>query len=134
MPTRRVTLDPKTLEDGIEALSRAAQAFQLTRYQRFSYRALAISTDVLSATFITISVTLPFVFYHEIHNHLTSNDSGNDPLYIKYFSIVYEVAVVLCTLSMLTSILCLFLNVPTLIKFYREEKQLQRLGINIISK
>src|SRR6516225_9135192 len=46
MDYRTITLDSKTLEGGIEALTSAARAFQLTPFERGAHRALIVSVDV----------------------------------------------------------------------------------------
>ncbi len=57
-----IELARKDLDKSIEALSSAAQALRLTRFERLLYRTLMLSVDVATVTFATVMIAVLFVF------------------------------------------------------------------------
>lgn len=53
MTAPTIALSAENLDAGVEALSRAAQAFKLTRFERIWYRMLMISADTVALCLIT---------------------------------------------------------------------------------
>jgi hypothetical protein len=113
MDTRTIELDPKNLEGGIEALSSAAQAFQLTPFERFSYRALIVSVDVAMASLVALITIL-------------IADPDNAPV-VGVICIVFAVCVLVATVF-------LVLNTPLFRKAFRERAKLKELGLASLSE
>jgi hypothetical protein len=123
MDTRTIALDQKDLEAGIEALLSAAQALQLTRFERLSYRALMLSADVFIASSVAISVTMPmFIAF-------SGGATGRSTLSwaVAVFSLVFIV-------SILVGMVSLALNIPLFRKASRERARLKELGLDSLSQ
>jgi hypothetical protein len=116
MDARTVAIDPKDLESGIEALSSAGQAFQLTRFEKGAYYLLTVSVDVTVWSFIALALLslLP-----------ESWMGGYDPASIGGFLVV---------LGTLFAAIALVINIPLASKLYRERAQLKELGLASLSK
>jgi hypothetical protein len=52
--TRTVPVSSNQLDTAIEVLSSAGRELQLTRFEKFSYRALMVSTDVIIVSFLAV--------------------------------------------------------------------------------
>lgn len=115
-----VTLSSNELDRTIAVLSSAGQTLRLTWFERLSYRALLVSVDVFLlsfvATFILASISGP-------------SDAGVEAAAGKLFIWALVVLVV----SGAIGILALALNIPLLIKTFREARRLKRLGLSSLS-
>ena len=116
MDARTVAIDPKDLESGIEALSSAGQAFQLTRFERGAYYLLTVSVDVTVWSVIAL-VLLSFL--------PESWKGGYDPAFIGGF---------LAAFGTLLAAMALVINIPLASKLYRERARLKELGLASLSK
>jgi hypothetical protein len=121
--TRTIALNSKNLEGGIEALSSAARAFQLTRFESRTYNALMASGVVVVWSFCLIVLT------------------SDDPR-VEAFKGVRQLvppalvfaSFVALPLAFIVGTISLALNVPPLRKLYRERARLKELGISSLSK
>jgi hypothetical protein len=119
MDTRTTELSPQDLEGNIAVLSSAAQALQLTRFEKISYRALMVSAYV-----ITGSVAFQMIF------GLVLGLLGKGELLSKWASpMALEFHA-----SVLLGILSLALNIPLFIKAFRERARLKKLGLGSLSE
>ena len=119
MDTRTTELSAKDLEGNIAVLSSAAQALQLTRFEKISYRALMVSAYV-----ITGSVAFQLIF------GLVIRLSGKAELLSKWaipMALEFHASVLL-------GILSLALNIPLFIKAFRERARLKKLGLGSLSE
>jgi hypothetical protein len=112
MATRTIVLDEKNLEGGIEMLASAAHAFQLTRFERLSYRVLMVTVDVTIASYLAVMTSLIAKWGIEI---------------VGLFSIVFAVCVLVGTVF-------LVLNIPLFRKASREKARLKELGLASLSE
>jgi hypothetical protein len=114
---RTVPLDQKSLEDGIAALSSAAQTFHLTRSERWSYQTLVVSADVTVLGF----------FICLAGGVLGGLRSGTVPSGIGIAGpVAFLVGILVGTVS-------LVLNIPLLRKTRAEAKRLKKLGLATLS-
>ena len=109
MATRTIELDRTDLDKSIEVLS-SAKTLQLTRFQRFSYRALIVSSDVAVICYLAL-VLVPGAAF--ILNRLL-------------------LAIVL--LAAFVGIVALVLNIPLFLRAFRERARLKKLGLSSLSK
>jgi hypothetical protein len=116
MDARTVAIDPKDLESGIEALSSAGQAFQLTRFERGAYYLLTVSVDVTVWSVIAL-VLLSFL--------RESWMGGYNPAFIGGALVVF---------GTLLAAMALVINIPLASKLYRERARLKELGLASLSK
>jgi hypothetical protein len=114
MSTRTVALSSKELDSAIEVLSSARHALQLTRFQRFSYFALMVTTDLI--TFM-LGVAIFFGVLSLLNVYQASD----------IINLVYGLALLVCLLIGLVS---LALNIPFLRKTFRETSRLKQLGLS----
>src|SRR5262249_9781653 len=124
MATRTIALDLKTLEGGIEALSSASRAFQLTPFERRAYRALMVSVDVAAWSFLA-SIATSFIFV-PVQKYLT-------PIQLA-FLVASIVALIAFILACVVGTISLVLNFPLVRKLYRERERLKELGLSSLSK
>src|SRR5262245_47990954 len=107
MATRTIPVSSKELESAIEVLSNVGHTLQLTRFERFSYRALMVSVDVAAVCFLFsfIIASLPIKLLPE---DLQKSPEG---LAVLVFS---PLAVYI--LSLLVALVLLALNIPVFLK------------------
>jgi hypothetical protein len=117
MDARTVAIDPKNLESGIEALSSAAQAFRLTRFERGAYYLLKVSVDVTVWTWI-VGFAL---FFLETVTGIRPEDVG----FIMGGVLVFGTII---------AAIALVVNIPLAAKLYRERARLKELGLASLSK
>jgi hypothetical protein len=111
-----IALSPNELERIIEVLSSAGQALQLTRSERITYRTLLISVDVALASFLGFIPAAIFAWHSE----------GASVVALAILAFVFMV-------SVLVGIVSLALNIPLLLKTFREGRRLKQLGLNSLS-
>jgi len=121
MATQTIALASKGLESAIEVLSSAAKAFQLTRFETLSYRALVVSVDVAAAIMVA-SISLSF-FLVLFANAWPSLVSG----------IAATIAIGVVG-SVFVGIVSLALNIPLFLRIFRERARLKELGLSSLSK
>jgi hypothetical protein len=117
MDTRTIALDSKNLEGGIEALSSAARAFQLTPFERGAYRALMVSVDVAAWSLV---VLIAMIFILVLEKGLTPDQETLFVIAIFASVVAFPFAFVVGTVS-------LALNIPLIRKLYRERARLKEL-------
>jgi len=108
MDTRTIELDQNDLDKSIEVLS-SAKTLQLTRFQRLSYRALIVSLDVVATCYIALEVMLVFVQRPPFLNTII-------------------------LLALLVGMVAFVLNIPLLLRAFRERARLKKLGLSSLSK
>jgi hypothetical protein len=113
--TQTIELGPKDLEEKISVLFRAAEALQLTRYERYSYRALIVSVYLITGSFISQFIYSLFI----------------DPIiYYKWFwPLVLEFH-----MTVFLGLLSLGLNAPLFFKVFHEKARLKELGIDSLTE
>jgi len=116
MDARTVAIDPKDLESGIEALSSAGQAFQLTPFERSAYYLLTVSVDVTVWSFIAL-VLLSFLPESWMGGYNAAFIGG-----------------VVVAFGTLLAAMALVINIPLASKLYRERARLKELGLTSLSK
>jgi hypothetical protein len=114
MATRTIALDSKHLEGGIEALSSASRAFQLTPFERGAYRALMVSVDVAVWSFVVFIILIVGI--------------PNDTF------VFAPLVVVAFAFAVIVGIVSLALNIPLVRKLYRERERLKKLGLTSLSE
>ena len=119
-----IEVNPKNLEAEIEVLSRAVREFQLTRIERISYRSLMFSVDIGIVSFVLI--ILLFTLYAALSPE--SDIGGN------YILPILIIVLFNMIISIFIGVLCLILNIPLLIKTFREKAKIKELGLNSLSK
>jgi len=124
MATRTVDLERKDLDKSIAALSSAAQAFQLTRFERLSYRALMLSVDVFAVSLLVLIFSLLILFSGIIHSSLVWS--------LGWW--VSAVSTLFFFVSMLVAIVSLFLNMPLFVRVFRQRARLKKLGLSSLSR
>jgi hypothetical protein len=124
MASRTIALDSKHLEGGIEALSSASRAFQLTPFERRAYRALMVSVDVAAWSLLASIAT--FFIFRPGQKDLT-------PVQLAFF-IASMVAFIAFILAFVVGTISLVLNFPLVRKLYRERERLKELGLSFLSK
>jgi hypothetical protein len=120
MAIRTIPLDSKNLESGIEALSSAMRAFQLTRLERVAYYALMASVNVA----VWGGLTLFFVVLL----------SGKYELARGVPKALGTVAAGIMTFGAGLAAVALLLNIPLAYKLFRERARLKKLGLAPLSK
>src|SRR5215470_19261245 len=104
MATRTIELDQNDLDKTIEVLS-SAKTLQLTRFQRFSYRALIVSSDVAVISYLALVATVLILDQPE-------------PSVIVAIPVLILFAIVL--LAAFVGIVALVLNIPLFLRAFRE--------------
>jgi hypothetical protein len=115
MSAAKIIVRTSGIESGIDALSRAAQAFQLTRMEQISYWVLMISADI-------ISVTTIFLFSLALMGYTNDN------------SVFFTIVVYVWLIAGLTSVVALLLSSKLLLKLLRKQIEVRRLGLTRLSK
>ena len=124
MAARTVELDRNDLDKSIEVLSSAAQALRLTRFKSLSYRALMLSVDVATVTFvIIIIIAIIKVFFTQ-----PPVDAPSPP------SLVIQVLTAVFGVSIGVGIVSLVLNIPLFVRVFRERARLKKLGLSSLSR
>jgi hypothetical protein len=118
MSKRTIAVDPVRLEAGIEALARAGQAFELSRFERISYRMLMVSVDVAIASFVAIVLLAAPIAFVDIETMIV-------PIMVPA-SIFILAAVV--------GLFALVLNIPLFLRARRESARLKQLGLDALSQ
>src|SRR5262245_36525711 len=116
MDSRTIALDSKDLEGGIEALSSAARAFRLTRFERAVYHGLMVSVYFTAWVWITGVSLGVFEDFVDV--------SRETSLLI---GLIFSGGV-------LVAIVALVLNIPLAARLYRERRRLKELGLASLSK
>ena len=111
-----VALSPNELERTIAVLSSAGQTLQLTRLERITYRALLVSVDVALASLFGCFLAVVF-----------ASLSGD------WLWVLALVLGLVFVVSFLVGIISLALNIPLLLKTFREDRRLKRLGLGSLS-
>ena len=127
MDTRTIELDQNDLDKSIEVLSSAAQALQLMRFERLSYRALVLSVDVAALSVVTgiigsIAVDEPVP---------TPADAKWSP---SLAWLVWSGISSVFLMSLVVGIVSLVLNIPLFFKVFRERARLKKLGLTSLSR
>jgi uncharacterized membrane protein YciS (DUF1049 family) len=110
-----VALSPNELERTIKVLSSAGQTLQLTRFERITYRALLVSVDVAMASVFGCIIAFMFA------------------LLWSWPWVLAALLAVVFVLSFVVGIVSLALNIPLLLKTFREGERLKRLGLGSLS-
>jgi hypothetical protein len=131
MTTRTVALDSKNLEGALEALSSAARAFQLTRFERRAYRALIVSVYVVVWSFIALTAIFSIIAVIATLG-LDPNDLTSVQQAFLYVPLGASMFAFLC--AFVVGTVSLALNIPLLRKLYRERARLKELGLSSLSK
>lgn len=127
MPTRTVPLSSKELKSAIEVLSSAQHDFQLTSFERFSYRALILSVDVATVSFFLVFPPYVAMIFFKVSPDLES-PSGI------VFALLFIILAVIYIASVLVGMVSLALNISLLRKTFRERTELNALGLSSLSK
>jgi hypothetical protein len=129
MATRTIALDSKNLEGGIESLSSAARAFQLTPFERGAHRALMVSADVAVWSFLVLIAMISIVVARgpEDPKDLT-------PVQQAFVFAPLAASMLAFTFAVVVGIVSLALNIPLLRKLYRERARLKELGLSSLSE
>jgi hypothetical protein len=127
--TQTVSLSSKELEGVIEVLSSAGHAFPLTPFERFSYRALMLSVDLAAISFILFSVGLIFGLSSPEVSEKSSPETPMGP-----FGWLTILSLFVLSVSFLVGIVSLVLNIPVLLKTFRERAKLKELGLSSLSQ
>jgi len=129
MATRTIALDSKNLEGGIEALSSAARAFQLTPFERRAYRALMVSVDVAAWSCIVL-IAMAAIIAMAIPVKLDDLTPVSRALVL----VPLVASGVAFTFAVVVGVVSLALNIPLIRKLYRERARLKELGVSSLSK
>jgi hypothetical protein len=121
-----VALSPNELERTIEVLSSAGQTLQLSRFERITYRALLVSVDVAMASFFGLILVVIFASLIAFSNLLPRGMESWPWVLAGLLAVVF-------LLSFLLAIVSLALNIPLLLKTFREGRRLERLGLSSLS-
>jgi hypothetical protein len=128
-----VALSSNEFERTIEVLSSAGQTLQLTRFERLSYRTLLVSADVvLASLFVILASVVIAIFIGGGPAVFIRSSKDHDLLQIGFLGIL-GVAALFFALSLLVGIVSLALSIPLLLKTFREERRLKRLGLSSLS-
>jgi hypothetical protein len=142
MDTRTVTISSKEIDSAIEVLSSAGQEFQLTRFERFAYRALMVSADVAVAC-VVLGIPCD-VLTGGLEGHLWdplgARDAAGEMLPLEQVSPAAFFVLMLNLLfslifvaASLVAIVSLVLNIPLFRKAGRESARLRELGLSSFS-
>src|SRR5262245_58756552 len=115
MATRTVEVSSNQLDTAIEVLSSAARDLQLTRFEKFSYRLLMVSVDV-----VAVSLTILFILvYLEPKFHLMrweelfkAMDESLRGIVLFFFRILFVASGVVSFVFPFVGIVALALNIP----------------------
>jgi hypothetical protein len=118
MVTRTVELDRNDLDKSIGVLSSAAQALQLTRFERVSYQALTVSVDLVAAVIFA-------VFVMGVVERLS--DWALPDYAAEWLSLAWFVCILIGMVS-------LALNIALFRKVFRERARLKKLGLSSLSR
>jgi hypothetical protein len=124
--TPTIELQRKDLDKSIEVLSSAAQALQLTVFERISYRVLMVSVDVAIVSLVAVAVDI-FSLVLVSKFSLVSEDSEGI-----FLGLLFS-AFIVFFLSLIVGILSLMLNIPLFIRAFRETARLKALGLSSLS-
>src|SRR6516164_2640090 len=137
MGTRTVTISSKEIDSAIEVLSSAGQSFQLTRFERFAYRALMVSADVTMASVVlgipcdALTGGLEGYWW----DPLGARDAARERLPFEQISpaasfvLTLDLLLILIFLAAsLVALVSLVLNIPLFRKAGRESARLRELG------
>jgi hypothetical protein len=119
-----VALSPNEFERTIEVLSNAGQTLQLTRFERFSYRALLLSVDALLVSFI--------VYIFLLYAGAPVGEDSSKQLG-PWLSVLVDVPLAVLGLSVVVGLVSLALNIPLLLRTFREARKLKQLGLGSLS-
>jgi hypothetical protein len=122
-----IALSPNELERTIQVLASAGQTLQLTRFQRITYRTLLVSADIALASFLGIIIA--FIFAPIDAMRTTGTPHAEVPL----SWILFGILALVFAASFFVGIVSLALNIPLLIKTFREGRRLKRLGLSPLS-
>jgi hypothetical protein len=120
-----VALSPNELERTIEVLSSAGQTLQLTRAERITYRTLLVSVDVALASLLGFVLALIFAWQYPAT--VARNVEVSWPWW------VVGVLATIFIVSLLVGLVALALNIPLLLKTFREGRRLKQLGLSSLS-
>jgi hypothetical protein len=119
MATRTIELVPKNLEGGIEALSSAARAFQLTPFERNAYRALMVSAD--ATVWASVALILEAVLVQ-----------WNTP-FRSALDLLGDITGLVIVCGVFVATVALALNILLAYRLYRERTRLKELGLASLS-
>jgi hypothetical protein len=124
MAARTVAVSSKELDKAVEVLSSASDTLQLTRFESLSYRALMVCADVATASFFGCLLSLVIAGFLGAFER----DATESIAFISYlaFFVVFVVAI-------LVGIVSLVLNIPLLLRTFRERARLKQLGLSSLS-
>src|SRR5262249_48507936 len=131
MTTRTIALDSKDLEGGIEALSSAARAFQVTPFERGAHRALMVSVDIAVWGFVAF-VALTAIIAVIAARGLNPNDLTPVQQALVFAPLV--ASMVAFVFAVIVGIVSLALNIPLVRKLYLERARLKKLGLTSLSE
>jgi hypothetical protein len=106
-----IELDRDDLDKSIEVLSSAARTLRLTRFESLSYRALMLSVDVATVTWVAAIVVGAFL-----------------PNWI------VRVLAAVGGVSILVGLVSVVLNIPLFVRVFRESSSLKKLGLSSLSR
>jgi hypothetical protein len=118
MSTQTIELDQNDLDKTIAVLS-SAKTLQLTRFERFSYRALIVSVDAAATCYLTVQVI-------SIFNPWEAGSKIDDR------PIVW-IPLVITFLAILVGLVALALNIPLFLRTSRERRRLKELGLGSLT-
>jgi hypothetical protein len=124
MSDRTINLDQGDLTAGVAALASASQAFQLTRFERFSYQALMVTVYLAVASLVAIILLIAFLWAWLGHQY---------PISFVMLDLADVVAVLLLPF-LVFGLVSLALNIPLLLKASRERARLKALGLGSLSE
>jgi hypothetical protein len=125
--TRTVPLSSKELESAIDVLSSAGQALQLTRFERLSYRALMVSVDVATVSFVAYNILIMIAA-----PRMPASDFNPEALGGIFVASI--ICLVVFLVSIIVGIVSLALNIPVFRKAFRERARLKELGLSSLSR
>jgi hypothetical protein len=120
MDARTVAIDSKGLESGIEALSSAAQAFRLTRFETAAYYLLTVSVDVTVWSVVTLFVLAIVVEFLPVPEGTAYQIGQVSGAVLSYGTVLAAIA--------------LLINIPLAAKLYRKRARLKEVGLASLSK
>ena len=119
MATRTIELERDDLDKTIDVLSSAAHALQLTRFERFSYRVLMVTADLITCIMVA-GICVRILSLLEVYQI-----PDNVNIYVFSYGLL---------VSTLIGIVSLALNIPLLRKTFRERARLKQLGLSSLSQ
>ena len=133
---RTIALDSKTLEGGIEALTSAARAFQLTPFERGAHRALIVSVDVAVGSLVAFValIAITTIIAAPPGAAATAQPIHLTPVQEAFVLAPLVASMVAFAFASVVGIVSLALNIPLLRKLYRERARLKKLGLSSLSE